>query len=280
MRRNGPHPVITLLRYLLAFTAVGGAALLTAARLLTPLIADHPERIEAAVSAHLGRPVTVGQVRATWAGLTPRVELGDLRLADREASDGDLQIARAYIEIDPVASFLTWRLQPKSLVLVGMSLTLHTLADGRLTFGDAQSTGNRSVNAAQKIAMQLTERGRLGLDAATVEWCDRPDGACQVFRDVYLRIDNRGNRHQLQVTARLPKSLGESLQLAAHITGDLLTPARWQASVYFRGERLRLAEWLQRERAYLPRKVGQWQLAAGVVDVELWGAWTGSNVHA
>jgi len=225
----------TLLRVLeiLAWTAffAFAAAFLAARFWLLPRVETHQEQVVAALSRALGLPVTIGSMRADWDGLHPRLAVTDLRIYDRDGRE-----ALALPAVEPVvgwSSLFAGDLRLYSLTIDGPRLKVRRGADGVLAVaGIALGTGAGGGNG--RLTDWLLGQREIIVRNAEIEWLDELRGAPPLaLRSLQFRLRNRGDVHQIGLSARPPPELGAGLELRASLTGrSVAAPAAWNGRIY------------------------------------------------
>lgn len=169
-------------------------------RLPTWAVAEVEDRLNAAVAEALpDRALAVGGIEvAVGEDWVPSLALEDLRLLRPSGGAPLLALPEARITFDP-ASLLTGDVRPRSLKVVGASVTLRRLADGSfdLAFGGGQGPQIDSFAAlfdqidaafAKPILSRLRDVQAEGL-SLTLE--DRQAGRTWSVGDGRLRLENR-----------------------------------------------------------------------------------------
>ena len=246
------------------------AVLLSAARLMLPVAGEYRGDVEAWVRDIVGQQVQIGALGASWHGWGPSVELRDVTLMDAAGQHPVLQCDSARIDINILASLREWQFEPGLLTVRGMHVSLVRREDGSIAvagLGDAEQT---AMDESSKGGFErwLQRQERLAIEDSSLLWRDlKAGGRTLKFTDVNLQLRNRGDRHRLDGTVNLPQSLGQRLELAMDVRGDLFSSQFWQGKVYARGKALRLGGWWG-ERPPLGLTA-----ADGVVDFRVWSEW-------
>lgn len=174
----------------LALAVIALAGLLALARLLFPLLAEHPEPIARWLSAVFAQPVAFERLDAHWDGSGPSFEVRGLTIGERSSA---LVIEHARLRLDPYAALRPGRRWVRELVVLGLELELVRAADrswswhgielnrtasggGLLGVVEVLSLGGsrlRVIDAASGTVLEAEVRGRLeqdreGLRAALV----------------------------------------------------------------------------------------------------------------
>src|SRR5205085_568983 len=181
------------------------------------------------VSEIVGRPVKIGGIEAQWLGLRPQINFTDVRIYDAEG--------REALVLPAVENILSWR------SLAHARLRLHTLRinEPRLTVRrDAQGA---LYVAGIKLVATPGERGfsdwlfgqhDIEVRNAQIEWRDEQRGAAPlVLSALSLRLVNDGERHAAGVIARLPETVGGTVELRAELAAADVDDLRsWNGRLY------------------------------------------------
>jgi uncharacterized protein YhdP len=181
------------------------------------------------VSEVVGRPVRIGGIEAQWLGLRPQINFSDVRIYDADGHEA--------LVLPTIENILSWR------SLARGRLTVHALRidEPRLTVRrDAQGAihiaGLRLVATPGERGFSdwLFDQKEIDVRDAQIEWIDERRGAPPlVLSALNLRIDNRGARHAASLTARLPESVGSSVELRAQVSaGDVDDWRTWHGRLY------------------------------------------------
>ncbi|MDH5219811.1 MAG: YhdP family protein [Betaproteobacteria bacterium] len=200
---------------------------------LLPQIERHQQDVVDALQRAIGLPVTIGSMSAEWDGLYPRLTVTNLRVADRDGRDALLLPV-----VEPVigwSTLLAGDLRLHSLTIEGPRLTVRRAADGTLSVaGIALGAPRETANGDGRLADWVLEQREIIVRDAEIEWVDEQRGAPPLaLRGLQLRLRNRGELHQVGLSARPPPELGAGLELRASLRGRSLQQlARWNGRVY------------------------------------------------
>lgn len=245
--------------------------LLSAARLLLPELGEYNDEVAVWVGDALGQPVKIGDLGAGWHGLGPSVQLRDLTVLDAAGKKTVLKCAMARIDINLWKSLRYWQFEPGQLTVIGLHLTVVRHADGGIgVMGLRGATGQiaRETSDWKVLEQWLQHQDRLAIEDSSVQWRDlTSQGKTLEFTAVNLQLRNQGDRHLLDGTVDLPASLGQRLQVAADVRGNMFIPRSWLGQVYARGDGLNLGGWWQDQMRFGIAAVD------GVADFQVWSTW-------
>ena len=231
---------------------------------LLPQVENYRVEVEAALTRAVGLPVRIGGLQADWDGLRPRLVVSDLRVLDREGRE-----ALVLPAVEPVVAWstlLAGELRLHTLAIEGPRLTVRRGAGGAIqvagvTLEAAQGTGTGDG----RLAGWILEQREIVIRNAEIDWVDELRGAPPLaLRALHFRLRNRGDVHQIGLSARPPRELGASVELRASIAGSgVLRPESWNGRVYAELGYTDLAGW----RAWFDYPV---EVSAGQGALRLW----------
>ncbi len=216
----------------MASLLVGGfgvaAVMLSLRYYVLPNIDQHRERIAAMISEASGQRVTIGSIAAQWSGLRPHLSMLQVVVHD--------DAGRPALELQRVETTLSWRsmavgsARTRMLEIIGPSLTVRRDAEGVLSVAGLQVSGTGDGGFGRWV---LEQRAVVIRDASVV-WIDEARGAPELWlKQVQLRLESRGRRHRLGVTAVPPDGLAAPVDLRAEWRGnDLSRIAEWDGRLY------------------------------------------------
>jgi uncharacterized protein (TIGR02099 family) len=232
----------------LAWTAFFGfAALFLALRFwLLPQAERYQSEVVAALSRAVGLPVKIGALHADWDGLRPRLTVTDLRVYD--------QGGREALVLPVVEQVVAWSSLPArelrlhSLAIEGPRLTIRRDAKGRIhvagiALGAPASAADGGLGGG--LADWILEQREIVIRNAEIEWLDEQRGAPPLaLHALQFRLRNRGNVHQVGLSAQPPRALGARLDLRASLIGSSAAqPSAWNGRVYVELGTTDLAGW-------------------------------------
>ncbi|MDZ4262953.1 MAG: DUF3971 domain-containing protein, partial [Pseudomonadota bacterium] len=249
------------------------AIIISAARLLLPLLDNYRHALEQTVSSAVGQPVVIGDLKVGWHGLGPRLELSEVRLLDPSGVNVLLSFNTAYVDISALQSIYQRQLEFGDLTLAGVTLNVVRRADGEYAIEGVNLPQQTSASDASAGLKWLLRQPRLILKDSLIRWRDESSGAHLVFTGANLRIYNRGDRHLLGGEVILPETMGGAMTVRIDALGDIENPEQLQVNFYLKGAQLHLAQWL------VDRPVLGVHMVNGTADVELWGLWQQQQVR-
>ncbi|HKC43806.1 MAG TPA: YhdP family protein [Burkholderiales bacterium] len=206
-----------------------------------PSVADHKERIAAAVSRALGEHVSIGGIAAEWFGLHPRLELTDVNVFD---SRGEEALALPHVAVTVAwRSLIVGELRFRSIVVDRADLTIRRDPQGKLLVAGLamKPDAKRDGNAAD----WLLKHDEIVIRESSVEWLDERRGAPPIrLERLDFLMQNDGRHHRFAFRAQLPHELASALELKGDLIGRSVAElAEWNGRVYAAFDYVDLAAW-------------------------------------
>lgn len=254
--------------YLLVAVLALMAIAVSGLRLLMPLVEDYRGELEARLSQMLGQPVSIATLDASWQGFEPLLVLEQVELLSDDRSRSLLRFDSAKIGVDLWASLSQARFVPGTLIISGAQIHLSRHADGRISIASLPAATNNRTQR-NHLGEWLLSRRLLELQDSELHWHDlrRPRARTWVFSQVNLRIDNRAAHHRVSGSVSLPARLGERLQVALDIQGDVLGGREWSGQAFVAASALQLAPFVG------GRQFQGAELVSAVAGGALWASW-------
>jgi len=239
---------------------------------LLPQVERYRVEVEAALTRAVGLPVRIGGLQADWDGLRPRLVVSDLRVHDREGRE-----ALVLHSVEPVVAWSTLlarELRLYSLAIEGPRLTVRRDASGAIHVAGVKLGAAQAAEAGEgRLAALILEQREIVIRNAEIDWVDELRGAPPLpLRALQFRLRNRGEVHQIGLSARPPRELGASVELRASFAGSGdLRPESWNGRVYAELGYTDLAGW----RAWFDYPV---EVSAGQGALRLWASFGAGKV--
>lgn len=257
---------------LLVFVAVS----LSLARVLLPFIDDYKADVEIWVSDMIGQQVEIATLDAAWYGMEPQLVLKGVQLLsdDRMETLGYFQQAR--LGLDILSSAIEGRIRPGAFTLNGARFVIVRHEDGAISlegFNEPNASSNSDKN--RLLEEWFFKQRLLDVKDSEIVWLDlQKSKKTWLFKDVNLRFRNDGQRHWVDGWVNLPNSLGDRLQVALDVRGDLLSADSWVGNVYLQGEKLNIPEVTRNF------SLDNLNVSNGTMDFRLWTQWRKAKMHS
>lgn len=261
MRRSW---LVKLKRSLAALLVTALVLIAVSMSLLRLAVAYAPQlrgEVERVLTQALERPLTLGGMRAAWAGRHPRLILEDVRLTGGPLAG--LEIPELEVDVDLLHSLQTMQLQLAHVAVSGLEVRATYAADGSLQL---TRVGNATVSPAALGGDQGRRRlpARIQLRDARVQLTDIPAGTTYRLSLVDLELAEAGSGYALAGYVPLPDALGQSIRFRAQWRGQQ-GAEDFSGKLYVDARRLRL----QPLSALLSR-IAPVPAVRGTAHVELW----------
>ena len=226
-----------------------------------PNVERFRDDIVSAVSAAVGRPVTIERISADWRGLRPQLELVNVRVLDMGG--------REALVLPSVVNVIAWR------SLLFMDLRLHSFEVDDLKLAVRRDARGRITVAGILLDPDKPSDGRLTdwvlgqreilVHNAEIDWHDDLRRAPPLrLSNLNFRMQNDGDEHAAGFSARPPQELGTSVEVRAEVIGrSIKQPAAWNGRLFAEVGNTDLAAW----RAWLDYPV---DVRSGLGAVRVW----------
>ncbi len=212
-------PWLRRLRHLAAWLIIILGILSGGAYLLTPLLGDWRDDLARYASEQLGRPVSIGGLKARWRGLGPALRLEQLTLGD-PGSDQVIRLERVDLDVGLLDMLLHRNLSPLRVTLHRLQIHLVRETDGRIRLA---GLNRQPADAGGSSPLVLP--GRLRLRDIELIWEDRQKHLAPLrIPHAQLDLDTRGEALNIAARMQLDGNRGGRMLLLAE-----LDSAPWQA---------------------------------------------------
>jgi uncharacterized protein (TIGR02099 family) len=207
-----------------------------------PNIERYRSDIVSAVSRGIGMPVKVGAIEADWRGFRPQIELSDVRIYDAAG--------REALVLPTVTTVVSWRslafldLRVHSFSIEGPRLAIRRDKAGKIHVAGVLLTEEKGDG---RLTDWLLDQREIEIRDAEIEWTDEMrDAPPLALSSLQFRLHNRGDEHDIGVSARPPARLGSGLEVRARLVGHSVTkPSAWNGRVFAELGYTDLAGWRQ-----------------------------------
>lgn len=230
----------------LLIAVAGASALLLLRYVVLPNIERYHDDIVAASSRALGLTVEIGRIEADWNGLRPRLLLSNVRVLDARG-----QVA---VELPRLHNTVAWstlfvgELRFYSLELSKPELLVRRDGHGKIFVAGITANSGMGVNSDASSVDSWLRHSNLIVHGGHVVWQDemRANQFLE-FKDVELRIFNRGERHRFALQTHVGTLQSSGIDLRGDLYGESFATLKdWRGELF----------------AHL-----------GDVDVAAWGRW-------
>ncbi|MFQ5993946.1 MAG: YhdP family protein [Acidiferrobacterales bacterium] len=250
------------------------AVVFTVARIGLPALAEKRTEIENFISAQSSYPVRIGDLETYWRGLRPGLRIKKLEIFSSSDLTRAVQLAEVRVSL-ALLPLLWGELQINSLVVVNPSLALERLADGRLRVTGFEPLAMRERSENGKLLPWLLDQKQLIIEDGELQWFDHQAGRQGFYLSkINVNLHNKGNHHELGITADFPQELCTDCSLVLELNGNPATSKVWDGKIFLKAIGIDLARLPAIVRDALPKHV------AGKFDLQLWTTWRDGKLLA
>ncbi len=235
-----------------------------------PNVERFRDDIVSAVSAAIGRQVSVERISADWRGLRPELEFVNVRVFD---SGG-----REALLLPSVVNVIAWRsllfldLRLHSFEIDEPKLSVRRDAQGRITVAGILLEPDKRGDG--KITDWVLGQREIVVSNAEIDWHDDLRNAPPLrLTNLNFRLQNDGDEHAAGFFASPPRELGTSVEVRAELLGRSVTqPEAWNGRLFAEVGNTDLLAW----RAWLDYPV---DVRSGQGAVRVWATLAEGNVR-
>lgn len=260
------------LGYVAAVCLILGAIIISASRLLTPLVDKHRTDFEKVASTLLDTPVRMEKVHFSWYQYQPAIGFDGVTILNKETNAPALQISKVRLFFSIPRSLWQWALVPSGILISGSDVNVHQAANGDISVQGFPTLGgfnNQPYNNETKfsdIMKWLSEQPRLILRDIDVSFTNKT-GEKHFFTLYNLGFENSGEQHNIVGKAILHQKIPTEATVAVQWFGKEPDPAQIKARIYLYVTGLSLSQW----KSALAWK--DWRIDDGVMSTKIWANW-------
>jgi len=230
---------------LLLLIVTGASALLVLRYIVLPDIERYHTDIVAASSRALGRTVEIGRIEADWNGLRPRLLLSDVKVLDARG-----QIA---VELPRLHNTVAWstliagELRFHSLELASPDLLVRRDSQGKIFIAGITAEAQAGVTSDASTSDWWLRHSNIIVHGGHIVWQDDMRAKPPLeFKDVELRIFNRGERHRFALHTLVATKQVSRIDLRGDLYGDSFTQLdEWQGELFAQLDDVDVTDWGQ-----------------------------------
>src|SRR5581483_11982181 len=229
-RRRWWTITITMVSSLIVIAALVSGAFQIAVR----AVPGYRDQLAHRLAELLGRPVSIGDLRLTWRGYYPSLDVDRITLMPGENAPDAISADRLRLAFS-LPRLITRDLMPTRVDLIGAELTVSRDADGHLHVKGFQASANAQPGA---LLDRLREISALRLQKCVLNYSDERIGVADYrFDIVRAELDQTSDHFEADLELDLPAKLGQGLSVHADLDGDLAKPETWTGpwAAYLRG---------------------------------------------
>src|SRR5690606_22382639 len=210
-----------------------------------PQIDQHKDRIAQHISQTVGQKITIGNIKAGWNGLNPRLTLNDVDVYDKQN--------RSALSLDNIETSLSWfsipLLEPRlsELTIYQPSLTVRREANGTVYVAGIEMGGGESKPA---FANWLLRQSQVDVIDATILWQDDMRQAPPLtLNNLRLQLSSPPwgrlvGQHRFGLRATPSAGSSHPIDLRGNVYGhDVSQLDKWHGRIYGHMEGTDISAW-------------------------------------
>lgn len=279
MAKNHPlfHKLKAVVGYSIAIVVIVGALGVSGLRLMLSTANIYQYEVEQFASDLFEQPVKIGRMDAKLSGLIPTLIFHNVELVSEKTRKTLFSLARADIGVSFKDLIFKQKITPVQLTLGGMNLFVTRNVEGHFKIKGVDLDALEQVETDESnpfLEHWLLQQGEVAIEDSTFAWKDEQNaGLTWFFDDVNLLLKKTHERHQLLLSSKLPHALGDKINIAINLVGDVASPESWDINSYVESKGFNLAP-LQK---YISNK--NIEVVDGVADLKLWLDWKKESVN-
>lgn len=266
------HKLKTVFFYSIASIIIIIALAVSGVRLILTTANLYQEEVEQLASGLLEQPVKIGRMDAKLSGLIPTLIFHDVQLLSEKTQKPLFFLTR--VDVGLSYEKLVWQQEiiPKQITIRGMDLHVTKTVEGKFKVKgfDLEALNKKDETESNSMLESwLLQQGEIGLEDSRFTWVDEQNKKfVWSFEDVNLLLKKKQERFQLILSSRLPRELGNKINLSLDLNGDIKKPAAWDVKAFIESEGFNLSPLNQYVKSKKINKV------KGNADFKLWIDWS------
>jgi|GEM_PF-916036 len=236
-------------------------------RALTPWAAQYKPELETRLTALLGAPVSIQEMKTSWYWFEPVLKLDGVFVSEQGASSSVLELKALLVGIDLMRSLLHWRIQPGVLFIEDGRINLKQ-EDAHWALELEENTSDGVIKAsaltdfddllAWLLAHQKIVMKRVGV---TLHW---QDGRVTPIKPLTIVASNHNGHYRVKGHASLEGEQPSVISLLADLDISSGFASGTRGNLYLSAERVDFSEW----RSFF--KPMPYQITEGRGEFQLW----------
>ncbi|MEO8401211.1 MAG: YhdP family protein, partial [Gammaproteobacteria bacterium] len=244
--------VVVNLGYLAASFIILSAFIVSATRLLTPVLNEHRAEFENFASRLLDKPVHIDQIEISWNVYEPELAFKNVSLLDPDTKEHVFQIPLITIDLDIIRSLLSRQPILDSLKITGVHLTLREQQSGQMNveglrdFAITDNFTGQSQNANAVFAWIFLQPS---LVLKNIELHFVPLEGNEKFISVrWLALTNTTTSHRLTGKAILHQDVPTQVKINFNWKGSVTDLEHVSAELALELEGISLPQWFSKQQ--------------------------------
>ena len=249
-----------------AAVVISVALLLSAARLITPVLATYKDDVASWASEKLHLKVNINSVSATWYRLAPMFKMHQVAILNNETQV--LSVEDIYVGLDWWQSLLHWELTPGTLIISGARVQLtedeqHHYHLAGISSLPLKASQTRGIDL-KKMKKWFSLQKRLELQDIDVDITRYHDKTEQ--GQLNLSLTNHHNKHKFRGTFMFTKPEPAQIKFVAQLKSKQENSlSHLRGKVYLDINNIVLGQWL---KGYELKNI---QVDGGRSHIQIWG---------
>lgn len=258
--------------YLIAILIIIVAVLVSASRLLTPVLDKHRPGFEQWASTLLDTPVTIEHIHLSWHGYQPALSFENVTAFNQTDKSPILQVKNIKLFFSIPSSLWRWSLVPNGIMISGSAVNLHESGTGEIklqgfpNLGGFNSKPYSTETKMMDVLGWLSQQPRLIVQDISVGFTQKT-GEKRLVTLYHLSFENDGLQHVVLGKATLHQSLPTDVTFAVQWQGRVIDYPKIKAKIYIYVSGLVLSQWVK------GISWQGWQVKDGVLSAKLWANW-------
>ncbi|MDR3477764.1 MAG: YhdP family protein [Gammaproteobacteria bacterium] len=263
--------VIHKLWYVLCAVIILAALLVSMTSLLTPVLNEHRADFEKLASNILLTPVMIGNVKVTWHGYSPEIDLENVTILNLQTQKPKAVIQRLRIDFSIWKSLWTRQAAIRNITVFGVKLTIIQHHSGKIQIGGLTSFNIKDTQTGdsvetEKMATWIFSQPRLALNNIDIHFVSSTQPERFItFRALSLRND--GKEHIIDGRVTLNQELPTNIDVHFAWEGDIRQFQMAKGNFYLYLEGLSLPQWFSKMNWQ------GFQVRKGLASIKLWAKW-------
>lgn len=262
--------------YAAAVCLILAAIIVSASRLLTPLVDKHRADFEKIASQLLDAPVVIEKVHFSWYGYQPTIGFDQVTILDKVTKEPELQIRKVSLFFSIPRSLWQRTLAASGIMISGSEVNAHQSATGEISLqgfpnlGGFNSQPYNNETKFKDMLAWLSSQSRLILQDIDVSYTAKT-GEKHFITLHNLSFENSGIEHNILGKAILHQKIPTEVTVAVQWKGANPDLEQIKAKIYLYVTGLTLPQWIKG----LSWK--GWHIRDGVASAKVWATW--NNGH-
>lgn len=254
--------ILKKLLLLISVVIISFALLSAIFRQLTPIASHYKPEIEAKISKLIAHPVKIDSIETGWYWFEPIIRLKNVRVVDDKHESPE--VGSIFVGINLLSSLWQWRIQPDTLYIQDIHLSLHEKNQSWYVSGfQTFQSSNNSVELEKLLTLWFALHEKIVFKDISLS-LHFANGTLIPINDLSLKIKNNKGHYLLKGQGELKQTQSSSFKLLADFYYDPFLAHKARGAFYFSASHMMPAQW----QAFLEKKYRIFEGGRG--DIRLW----------